>query len=323
MFLHSIISPLIIGKWSASVWVIEIDTMERFFIRRLFVSRTIPLTESEKARTAKPALLKCSAAYNYDRDHGYGIRVSPAKNDYFLGSADPLAVLSLWWTDKESERGTADYLSVWEDGWVRAIAEGEYLLGEFQLVLPVMRVIPALGCLWRVLGASMMSWRQAGHMKTEHMMHWSLPDDAAFNLHPQFWIMRAKLECFLCGPEQVEALEVLDYLPQPGSCKWVHDRSNHIVSSVESLGVLMSMGMLTCGESRAHSELAAGHAKAAAARHHSPQKVMHAQAALGRALDKSTHTESSAEAAALLDEAHRNAQKMRLQRYADMIQEDK
>lgn len=92
---------------------------------------------------------------------------------------------------------------------------------------------------------------------------WCMPDDEAFARHPQFLVMVAKLECFLCASDQVEASEILDYLPQPDSCKWVRDRVNHVFSCTESLGVLMSHAGLACGDFPAGVDLAARHAKAA------------------------------------------------------------
>lgn len=271
-----------------------------------------------------------ASEYDYARDHSYGKRVSPVKTDYFLEHACTLALLALWWVD---ERGTTDCLSVWEDAEMRAIAEGDCSVPEYIFVVPVMRAVAAgaLDCVWRVLGAAGMSWREAEHLNAEVMHHWRLPDDAAFHAHPQYYLMVAKLECFLCGPDQVEASEVLDYLPQSDSCKWVRDRVNHIFSSTESLGVLISkaaLALAACGDSPACIELAASHAKAAAARHRSPQKVMHAHAALGGALSKGggvgrarTSAEANGEALALLEMALEASAKMRTRRYSNMIGE--
>jgi hypothetical protein len=281
----------------------------------------VPLDERERARTEVTALAQCAATYDYECDHSYGRRVTSSKVDFFLELAAPLAALSLWWVD---ERSVADYLSVWEEGEMRAIAEGDTPVVEFSVVVPVIRAVPALDCIWCVLGAAGISWQKAEHMNTAFHMSWTLPDDTAFLYHPQYFIMLAKLECFLCGPDQVEAREVLDYLPQPGSCKWERDRCNHVVSSTESLGALISKAALAC----TRDKLAASHAKATTVLHQSQQKVMHAQAALGCALMKragkknNSSTGASEEAAALLSEARESALKMRLQRYAYMIQEN-
>jgi hypothetical protein len=280
------------------------------------------MDESERARTGVAALVQCAAAYDYERDHSYGKRVNASKIEYFLEVACQLALLALWWID---ERGTTEYLSVWEDGQMRAIAEGDSVILTF--AIPVMRAIPALDCIWRVLEAARISWREAEHMNTESIHYWSLPDDAAFHSHPQFFIMQAKLECFLCGPDRVEASEVLDYLPQSDSCKWVRDSLNHVFSLTESLEVLISKAALACGDTPARIELAAGHTKAAVARHHTLQKVMHAQAALGCTLmtrgEASSSAEATVEALALLDVAHEAATKMKLGRYSKMIAEKK
>jgi hypothetical protein len=253
-------------------------------------------------------------------------QVQAVKMDFFLECNQPLALLALWQEGEgqsSGELGTSDCLSVWEDGEMRAIQEGRCPLYEYFLVVPVLRAISAHGCLWRVLEAAGMSCRNAEQMKAKFHLHWCLP--TAFYFHPQCVIMMAKLESYLCRSYQVEASEMLGYLPQPDSCKWVHDRANHINSCTESLGVLISKGALACNDSPACTELAAGHAKAAAARHHSPQKVMHAQAALGDTLIKRSRGGTSSEeirkeAAASLDEASKAATKMRLGRYLEKIE---
>ena len=209
----------------------------------------------------------------------------------------------------------------------RAIAEGYSLSVEYVFVVPILRVAPALDCLWRVLGATGMSWREAGYSSFACSYNWTLPDDEAFFFHLETAGMIAKLECFFCAPDQVETSEVLDYLPQPASCKWVRDRSNHSQSSTEPLGVLISQAALLCGDSFVCFDLASSHAKAAAVQHLMPQKVMHAQAALGSVLLRRDRVagdstgEVKEESLALLDVALESMKKMRLQRYAGLIQE--
>jgi hypothetical protein len=210
----------------------------------LSISRTIPLNTSERARTGVAALVQHARAYEYERDHAYGKRIHVTKSDFYLEVGMPLALLVLWWVD---ERGAAAYLSVWEEGEMRRIAEGDLFGFQFSCVVPVMRAAGALDCIWRVLGAARVSWREAEHLKIEKHQRWSSPDEAAFCMHPQHFIMVAKLECFLCAPDQVEASEVLDYLPHAGSCKWARDRFGHIFSSTESLGVVISKAALACG----------------------------------------------------------------------------
>lgn len=109
--------------------------------------------------------MQCAETYDYMRDHPYGKHVSSGKLDYILECAQPLALLALWWID---ERGTFGYLSVWEEGEMRAIADGDYPLLEHTLVVPVLRAISAIDCVWRVLGKAGMSWREADHMHAEH-----------------------------------------------------------------------------------------------------------------------------------------------------------
>ena len=107
--------------------------------------------------------------------------------------------------------------------------------------MPVLRVVPALDCLWRGLGAAGLSWREADHTSIlEHDYAWASPDDESLCVQSGFYRMMAKLECFLCASDQVDTSEVLDYLPQPDSCKWVRDHANHALSSTEPLGVLIS-----------------------------------------------------------------------------------
>lgn len=207
----------------------------------------------------------------------------------------------------------------------RAIAEGDSLHHEYVCVVPIIRVASALDCLWRVLGAAGMSWREADHANIpEDAFTWTLPDDEAFIFHSSFYRMIAKLEGFLCAPDQVETSEVLDYLPQPDSCKWVRDRANHTFSSTEPLGVLISKAALLCGDSFTCLDQASSHTKAAAVRHLMPQKVMHAQAALGTVLlRRDRNGELREEALAVLDMALESTKKMRLQRYGELIQKSR
>jgi hypothetical protein len=93
--------------------------------------------------------------------------------------------------------------------------------------------------------------------------------------------------------------------------------------------VLISKAALICGESSVNANLAISHAKAAAARQLMPQKVMHAQAALGSAMVRHLKTNDAStrapkeETLAVLDTALENAKKMRLQKYAEMINDSK
>ena len=53
---------------------------------------------------------------------------------------------------------------------------------------------------------------------------------------------------FLCGPGDIEVSEVMAYLPEVGSCKWVKDSSDRIVNALaETLDVLISKVALACG----------------------------------------------------------------------------
>lgn len=290
----------------------------------LFVlpTRTLPLDSRERARTKVEVLMQCAAEYDYQRDHVYMKRVMSYKMDYVLEVNIPLALLVQWWMD---EQGTANNLTVWEEGELRAITEGDVPQMEFRNVFPVLRVIPALDCVWRVLGAAGISWQNVEHMKTEVPLQWTLPDASAFLLNPQYLIMKAKVECFLCGPDRVETSEVLDYLPRSDSCHLVRDRNNHMFgcSVVEPLEVRISQAALLCGNSRECLDLATSHAKAAAASHRSPQSVMFAQAAAGIALMKCGGKSYTIEAHAVLDSAVVDAKKMRLMRHAEVFMENK
>lgn len=209
-------------------------------------SRTIPLDPSERDRIQISELVQYAAAYNYEKDHFYMTKVAVGNHEFFLELASPLPLLALHWID---ERGTADFMEVWEDGQNKAIAEGEVPLREYNYVVPVLRVTritPALDCLWRVLGAAGMSWQEAEQMPTEDTSVWKLPDGSAFSFQPEWYIMVAKLECFLCAPSRVEASEVLDYIPQADSFVFL-DRANHINAVTEPLGVLVSKAVVTCG----------------------------------------------------------------------------
>jgi hypothetical protein len=203
----------------------------------------VPLDDRERARTKTPALVQIAADYDYERDHTFMKRVSAAKFDYFLEVGGPLGLFALWWDDK---RATTEYLLAWEKGEMCAIAEGDYPQLECSGIIPVMRVILAQPLAMRVLKAAGISWREA-ELQAESWAHWSLPDEAAFCFHAQYGLMVAKLECFLCGPDQVEISEVLEYLPQADSCKWARDNSNQIHFPTESLGVRISKAALTCG----------------------------------------------------------------------------
>lgn len=173
-----------------------------------------------------------------------------------------------------------------------------------------------------------MSWQEAGHFQfREDNFAWTLPGGEAFCRHSETYRMIAKLNSFLCAPDQVQASEVLDYLPQPNSCRWIRDRTNHITSSTEPLEVLISQAALACGDSSVFFDLATSHAKAAVARHLMPQKVMHAQAALGSAMTKGERAGGDStrrpreEALAVLDVALGSTKKMRLRKYAELIKE--
>jgi hypothetical protein len=196
-------------------------------------------------------------------------------------------------------------------------------------IVPVLRAAPALGCLWRVLAAAGCSWEKAGHLSApcEDPFAWTLPD-GNFCRHPDYIRVVAKMGCFLGAPDQVETAEVLAFLPQSGSCELVRDRANHMyASTAEPLGVLMSQAALLCGDSSVCFDLAVSHAKAAAARHLMPQRIMHAQAALGNALmrrdqvGRSSTREVKEETLAVLNGAIESSRKMKLQRYTELIME--
>ena len=155
---------------------------------------------------------------------------------------------------------------------------------------------------------------------------WTLPGDEAYCHKPETCRMIAKLNCFLCAPDEVETSEVLNYLPQPGSCRWVCDRSNHLVSCTEPLEVLISQAALACGDSAVCFDLAASHAKEAMPRHFMAQKVLHAQIALGNGMARrdqarNSTKEVSEETLAALEVALTRAKKMTLTKYADIINE--
>ena len=72
----------------------------------------------------------------------------------------------------------------------RAIAEGDCLFYEFIYVVPVLRVIPAFDCLWRVLATAGISWHEADHFQFgdgNGLTNWTLLDNEAFCLHSQFF----------------------------------------------------------------------------------------------------------------------------------------
>jgi len=282
---------------------------------------TEPLETKEIARLQVAELTKAAADYEYGINHPYK-RVLSTQQDIFLEAGNALAPLALLWCD---ERGVADYLAKWEDGELRAIAEGDSLWWELFCIVPVLRVVPALNCLWRVLDAAAMSWQEVDLFQfCGDPFVWTSLDSQFFSGNPEFCRMTTKLNLFLCAPDQVETLEVLDYLPQSGLCRWLRDRLNHSLSSTESLEVLISQAALVCGDSSAWFDLAISHAKAAIPHHLMPQKVMHAQAALGSAMTRREQTgartkEVSQETLAVSEAALGSAKKMRLQKYVGLI----
>jgi hypothetical protein len=92
-----------------------------------------------------------------------------------------------------------------------------------------------------------MSWQDAPKMCADSPWAWKLPDDSAFSGQPGYFIMIAKLECFLNAPGRVAVQEVLDYLPDAGYCKWTQDRWNYFISVNGPLETMISEAALACG----------------------------------------------------------------------------
>jgi hypothetical protein len=270
-------------KWGGCYQPFHLIAMDYF---------TTPLDAEETTRVQQATLVRCIEEYvstictesiatsiltslkwpyqDYNRDHGYMVRVGGLKWDDVLESGAQLAMLNNWYVD---EKGTSDYLQVWEDGEMRMLGENEYSRAdngggtaggtftfEYYWVMPVLRncVVPALDCLWRVLEEAGHSWKgRKGkswldfHEKSKLNACWILPDETVSMLHPKHSCLVTRLQIFLCGQDKVEAMEVLDYLPDPGSCPWVHDRVDHYLSAVlEPVGALISKAALACGRCR-------------------------------------------------------------------------
>jgi hypothetical protein len=167
---------------------------------------------------------------------------------------------------------------MWEECEAKIHAAGEYMLQEYNCVIPGLRLAHERECLERVFAFAGLSWTNIDSMRTAKKLlgQWRLPGDAEFAMHPSSFVMLAKLLFFLTTPQQVEKSEVVSFLPLPEECKWLKDRIFDRMSQTEPLGVLIAKAATEVRD----FNLAALHAQTALSYHVSVVKKMHAKHAL-------------------------------------------
>jgi hypothetical protein len=176
---------------------------------------------------------------------------------------------------------------VWEACEAKIHVAGEYMVAEYQHVVPVLRLAHEVECLERVFTFAGLSWSNIDSMHTAitDPGQWCLPGDTAFQMHPNSYIMVAKLLFFLATPRHVEEMEVASFLPPPEECKWLRDLMFENFSQTEPLGVLIARAATALRD----FNLAALHAQTELAHNKSVVKQMHAKHALSISLVNGPH----------------------------------
>jgi hypothetical protein len=237
---------------------------------------TVPLDESEKLRLTKENLVATFELYSLSMHKSL---VTYHYHDIFLEFGTERAILTLRLSDLKS---ASTQIKAWAEYEAKIHAAGEYMLLEYQLVVPVLRLAHEVECLERVFAFAGLSWSNIDnmHTATPHPSCWCLPGDTAFSMHPNSFIMVAKLLFFLTTPRQVETTEVVSFLPLPKECKWLRDIMFEILSQTELPGVLIARAATAVRD----FNLAASHAQTALAHSKKAVKQMHAKHALSISL---------------------------------------